>query len=165
MSNGEKGAVAGGALGAGTGALIGSATHHTGAGAVIGTAVGAIAGGLTGHAIDESERKQDAKLAAATAPPAREPLRYEDIVQMTRQAVSDDIIITQIRTSNTIFNMTANEITWLKQNGVSDAVIREMQMTPYRQRRVYQAVPVEPVYVRPAPPPPVVGVGIGATFR
>src|SRR5438094_6350602 len=82
MSNTDKGALAGGGIGAGTGALIGSATHHTGAGALIGGAVGALAGGLTGAAIDDSEHKQDAKLAAATTPPARGPLRLEEVAQM-----------------------------------------------------------------------------------
>jgi hypothetical protein len=36
MNNTEKGAVAGGGIGAGAGALIGHATGHTGAGALIG---------------------------------------------------------------------------------------------------------------------------------
>ncbi|HZY87920.1 MAG TPA: glycine zipper domain-containing protein, partial [Gemmataceae bacterium] len=64
MSNTDKGVLAGGGLGAATGAAIGSLTHHTGAGAVVGGAVGAIAGGLTGSAIDNSERKQAAANAA-----------------------------------------------------------------------------------------------------
>src|SRR5262249_30982597 len=67
MNTTEKGVGIGAGLGAGTGALIGSATHNTGAGALIGAGVGALAGGLTGHAIDESEKKTDAKIAAAAA--------------------------------------------------------------------------------------------------
>ena len=49
MSNTDRGTLAGGGIGAATGALIGSATHHAGAGALLGGAVGAIAGGLTGY--------------------------------------------------------------------------------------------------------------------
>src|SRR5258708_30940947 len=87
MSNGEKGALAGGGIGAGTGAIIGSATHNTGAGAVIGGAVGALAGGLTGHAIDESEKKQQAALAAATAQPATGPMTFEDVIRLVQTPV------------------------------------------------------------------------------
>jgi hypothetical protein len=161
MSNTEKGALAGGGIGAGTGAIIGSATHNTGAGALIGGAVGTLAGGLTGHAIDESEKKQDAKLAAATAPPARPPLRMEDIAQLAHDHVADEVIINQIRTSGTVFALTVNDINYLKQNGVSDAVIAEMQNTVYRcPRRVYTPAPVVIVDPGPPPPPPI-GVGIG----
>jgi hypothetical protein len=165
MSNTDKGVLAGGALGAGTGAIIGSATRHTGAGAVIGTAVGAVAGGLTGHAIDESEKKQQAALAAAQT--AHGPVSIGDVIQLTHQHVGDDIIINQIRTTGTVFNLTVDDITVLKQNGVSDPVVREMQATAYRYpRRVYREVPaVQPVIVEQAPPPPVVGVGISGHFR
>ncbi|MBI5117805.1 cell envelope biogenesis protein OmpA [Candidatus Poribacteria bacterium] len=51
----EKGAVVGGALGAGTGAIIGHQTGSTAGGALIGGAVGAVGGGLIGHEIDESK--------------------------------------------------------------------------------------------------------------
>ena len=163
MSNTEKGTLAGGGIGAGTGAIIGSATHNTGAGALIGGAVGALAGGLTGHAIDESESKQDAKLASATAPPARGPLSVEDVKQLALHHVSDEVIINQIRTSGTIFTLTVADINVLKENGVSDAVIAEMQNTVYRcPRRVYTPAPV--MIVEPPPPPPPIGVGVGFSY-
>src|SRR5438477_9998461 len=88
MSNTEKGALAGGGIGAGAGALIGSATHHTGVGAIAGGALGALAGGLTGNAIDESEKKQQAQIAAATAA-QRAPLGLTDIVNMAQQHITD----------------------------------------------------------------------------
>src|SRR5271166_5740937 len=72
MSNTDKGVATGGVLGGAAGALIGSATHHTALGAVAGAGLGAVAGGLTGHAIDESEKKTDAKVAAASAVQARQ---------------------------------------------------------------------------------------------
>ena len=50
----QQGAVAGGALGAGTGAIIGHQSGHGGEGALIGAGVGAIAGGLIGHGIDRN---------------------------------------------------------------------------------------------------------------
>jgi hypothetical protein len=168
MSNTDKGVLAGGGIGAGTGALIGSATHHTGAGALIGGAVGALAGGLTGNAIDQSEKKQQERLAAATAQPASGPMTIDDVVRLVQTPVSDTIVINQIRTSRTVFNLTSEDIRTLKENGVSDVVVSEMQATANRYpRRIYTQAPVyERVYVvEPAPPPPPVGIGVGIGFH
>ncbi len=60
----EKGALAGGAIGAGTGAVIGSATGHAGTGALIGAGVGVIGGALVGDAMQANEQRQ-----AAPPPP------------------------------------------------------------------------------------------------
>src|SRR5438552_1727488 len=46
LNHTENGALIGGGVGAGTGALIGSATGHPGVGAAIGAGVGAVTGGL-----------------------------------------------------------------------------------------------------------------------
>src|SRR5579864_2555306 len=89
MSDTEKGVGLGGLLGAGTGALIGHATGHTGAGALIGAGVGAVSGGLIGNAVDESEQRQ-AAIAAANAP--RGPLGITDVAQLAQAHVSDAVI-------------------------------------------------------------------------
>src|SRR5437764_14726151 len=94
MSNTEKGVGLGGALGAGTGALIGKATGHTGAGALIGAGVGAVSGGLVGNAIDKSEEKTAAMVAAANNPP-RGPLGITDVAQMAQSHISDEVIVSQ----------------------------------------------------------------------
>lgn len=172
MSNTDKGVVAGGALGAGAGALIGSATHHAGVGALAGGALGAVAGGLTGHAIDESDKKTDAKIAAAQAQQARQ-IGMTDVIQLVQQHVSDELIINQIRTTGSVFVLSAADLNMLKENGVSDRVIAEMQATAGRTpQRVY--VRQAPVYMQPAPvvvveqpppPPPGIAVGVGFSSR
>lgn len=166
MNNTEKGVVGGGLIGAGTGALIGNAVGNTGAGALIGTGVGALSGALVGNSIDQSERKTEAQIAAVAAQQqARGPLGVTDVVQLAQSHVSDDVIITQIRSTGSIFHLSANDTIWLKQNGVSDVVVQEMLASASRTpRRVYTAAPVyaQPVYVY-EPPPPVVGVGFGYT--
>ena len=65
----EKGALAGGAIGAGAGAAIGSQTGHAGTGALIGAGLGAVSGAVIGDAIQGTEQKQ----AAAAAPPPPVP--------------------------------------------------------------------------------------------
>jgi hypothetical protein len=157
LSNTENGALAGGAIGAGTGALIGHATGHTAGGALIGAGVGALSGGLIGNAVDKSEAKTKAAIAAQA--PAQGPLGLTDIVQMAQQHVSDDVIITQIRTTRSVFNLSGQDTIWLKNNGVSDPVLQEMLTTRDRYPGYYAG---QPVYVVEPPPPPVaVGVGFG----
>ena len=159
MNSTEKGAVAGGGIGAGTGALVGHAVGNTGAGAVIGGLAGALVGGAVGNDIDK-EKEREARLAAA--PP---PLQLTDVASMAQQHISDGIIVNQIRTTGSVYQLTADQIVWLRQQGVSEPVIAEMQATAYRlPRRIYTPGPV--VVYEPAPPPPVsVGVGIGFRGR
>ena len=57
QSKTNQGAVLGGLLGAGTGAIIGNQTGHAGAGTAIGAGLGALGGGLMGHALEENSQK------------------------------------------------------------------------------------------------------------
>jgi hypothetical protein len=164
MSNTDKGILTGGGLGAATGALIGSMTHHAGAGAAIGAGVGAVAGGLTGAAIDDSEKKQAARQAAMRQP----ALRLDEVVALTQKGVSDAVIIDQIRLSGAVYHLRSEDITYLSDNGVREPVIRELQATAYRApRRVVYApgpAPVEEIVIVDRPPPPPVAVGVGFSY-
>jgi uncharacterized protein YcfJ len=51
----EKGLLGGGAMGAGTGAIIGAAVGHPGAGAAIGGGLGALTGGVIGNELQNRE--------------------------------------------------------------------------------------------------------------
>lgn len=75
-TNTEKGAVIGGASGAGIGAIIGNQSGRSGEGAAIGAAAGTILGGLIGHQVDKEEERRTTSRAyrqgvrhAETAPP------------------------------------------------------------------------------------------------
>ena len=57
QSKTTQGAVLGGLLGAGTGAIIGNQSDHAGAGTAIGAAVGALSGGLIGNALEAQDKK------------------------------------------------------------------------------------------------------------
>jgi hypothetical protein len=160
MSNTDKGVLTGATLGGVAGGVIGHAAHNTGAGAVIGALAGGIAGGAIGSHVDEKEAQARAQAAAAQ----RGPLGLEQIADMSRNHIGDSVIVNQIRLSGNVYRLTSDQIVWLKQNGVSDYVVAEMQATDaYRPgRRVYTPAPV--VVYEEAPPPPV-GVGVGVTFR
>ena len=67
QSKTTQGAVFGGLLGAGTGAILGNQEgHHAGAGTAIGAGIGALGGALMGHALEE----QDKKIQQQQMPPA-----------------------------------------------------------------------------------------------
>ena len=66
QSKTTQGAVVGGLLGAGTGAIIGEQKGKAGAGTAIGAGLGALGGGLVGSALEA----QDKKLQQQQMPPA-----------------------------------------------------------------------------------------------
>ena len=74
QSKRNQGAVLGGLLGAGTGAIIGNQTGHAGAGTAIGAGLGALGGGLLGNAMEEqgnaAQRAAYPPTVAAPAIPA-----------------------------------------------------------------------------------------------
>ena len=176
MSNTGKGALAGGAIGAGSGALIGQAAGgKAGPGAIIGGAIGALAGGAIGNEEDRREREalhDRVNQAEAKAEATRNQLGVADVMQLAKDGHSDDVIINQIRTSGSSYQLSTEDLRMLRANGVSDSVIVEMQNRrpdAYRRPR-YVAVPAgppvivgppPPVYiVHPPPPPPSFGVGV-----
>jgi outer membrane lipoprotein SlyB len=170
MSSTDKGVLGGGAIGAGTGALIGSATGHAGAGAAIGAAVGGVSGGLIGNEMDENKKKTDAAIATVQAQqaaqaPVRGPLGLAEVAQMAQQGISDAVIISQIRATRSVYNLTPNDIAWLKSQNVSDPVVMEMQATASRvvpvAGPVYGRAYYNPDVVYVNPPPPV---GVGFTY-
>lgn len=55
----QDGAVVGGALGAGAGAIIGNQSGKSGEGALIGAAAGALAGALVGDQVDERRQRRN----------------------------------------------------------------------------------------------------------
>jgi hypothetical protein len=150
-----KGLLAGGGLGALAGGAIGAATHHAGTGALIGAAAGATLGGLTGAAVDNHEQKAAIRQAAQ-----RQAIGLQDVVSMTRNGTSDDIIINQIQTTGTVFRLTGSDVIWLQQNGVHDCVVKAMQATANLPPPVvYMNEPPPPRVVYVLEPPPPVGFG------
>ncbi len=145
MSNTEKGAGLGGALGAGAGALIGSVSGNPKTGAVIGGLLGAGAGGIIGNDVD----RQDARDATARHDfanqqyAAAQPSRLTEVVELVKQGQGEQVILNHIRANRMSFALSVSDLDYLKSNGVPDRVIAEMQTggSP-------------PPLVRVSPPPP-----------
>ncbi len=126
------GALTGGALGAGTGAIIGSQGGHAGEGALIGGAIGALTGGIIGNSMDQQQRERVTRESPRTIQRIEQgqPLGLADIKALARAGVSDEVIISQIRNSRVVYRLTTPEIIDLKDSGVSQKVIDFMINTP-----------------------------------
>ena len=149
--NTGTGALVGGAIGAISGAAIGG-PRNGGAGALIGAAAGVIAGGLIGHQMDEEQQARLRAQAPQTYVRVQQgqPLGIPDIKAMARAGVSDDVIISQIISSHTVFRLSAADIIDLHNSGVSDRVVNYMINTP----NTATAAPATTAVVDSAPPPP-----------
>jgi hypothetical protein len=160
-SHAENGAVLGGLLGAGTGAIVGHAVGSTGAGAAIGAGVGALSGAAIGNGQDEIEAKNRAmisqQLGRQVSPGAVTPT---DVISMTQAGVNEDLIINHVRAHGMAAPLQTNDLIYLQQQSISPRVIAAMQAAPPPQPAP-QPQP-QTVIVQESPPPPVViGVGPG----
>jgi citrate lyase beta subunit len=72
-----------------------------------------------------------------------QPLSLADVKMLAKSGVSDEVILSQIRNSHTVYHLSAAEILDLKDAGLSEKVIDFMINTPTLYRSP-----------RPPPPPP-----------
>lgn len=155
----REGTIGGAGLGAVAGALIGGKKNWEG-GALIGAGVGALTGRAMGSARDNADAQQVA-IGSSVAAQANAQVRANavtnyDLVQMTIAGLSDDLIISTIRSRGGRFDLSPNGLISLKQSGVSDRVVLAAQQsggadfaTPINPPAVRVVSPS--VYVRPAP--------------
>ncbi len=119
-----EGAVIGGVVGATAGGIIGHQGHHGAEGAGIGAAAGALLGAVVGSQINKPG--QTATPAGQQAPSTSQ-MSLQQIVDLTKQGVHEDVIIDKIRLTNSKYTLTADDVTYLKNNGVSQKIISVMQ--------------------------------------
>src|SRR5579859_1353997 len=72
-----------------------------------------------------------------------QPMSLADVKMLAKSGVSDEVILSQIRNSHTVYRLSAADILDLKDSGVSEKVIDFMINTPTMYRST-----------RPPPPPP-----------
>ena len=105
-----EGAGIGGTVGAIAGGIIGFQSGHPVQGAAIGGAIGAGAGALVGAQINK-------------------PLTMQQVVDLTKQGVSNDEIISRIKATKSKYSLTAEDVNYLQKQGVSQRVIEAMQVS------------------------------------
>ncbi len=114
-----EGAGVGGVIGAVAGGILGYQSGHPLQGAAIGGAVGAGAGAVVGAQIKKPAQDNQAQ--------ASSQLTMQQVVDLTKQGVSSDEIIAKIKAANSKYSLTADDIDYLKKQGVSQRVIETMQ--------------------------------------
>lgn len=141
----DRGAAAGGLLGAGAGAIIGSQTGDPLAGAAIGAGLGALGGGVFGSQLDEASARNRAEIAAhmgrQVASGAATP---DEVVAMTKAGVDPRMIANYVQTSGMARPLAANDIIYLHQQGVATEVIQAMHAPPGPPVQVVQGPPPGP---------------------
>ncbi|WP_182866966.1 glycine zipper domain-containing protein [Rhodopirellula sp. JC639] len=166
--NQQRGATFGGLAGAIAGGLIGDHNDEAGAGAAIGGVVGAVAGGILGNAADkeaameqqraayyQSQRQQYAAQQQAVA--QQSAVTLQDVISMSRNGLSDQVILNQVRQRGYLGKLAVGDIIALHQQGVSENVITALQSAgpPQASAPVATATPaptiVEQRIYRPAP--------------
>lgn len=127
QSKAGTGALAGGAVGAGAGALIAG----SGTGVLVGAAAGTVGGAIIGASLEDTDR--DALRAQSPQTLSKidngEQLTVEDIKKMTRAGLSDHAIIHQIEATHSVFYLSTADIISLKQSDVAQKVIDYMIRT------------------------------------
>ena len=129
-SKAGTGALVGGGLGAGTGALI----SPTPAGVLIGAGVGAATGAIIGSALDSSDRENLEHKSPNTMGKIdrSEQLSIDDVIKMSQAGLTDDKIIGTIHSTGSVYHLSSSDIDELKNAGVSQRVIDFMLQTPYQ---------------------------------
>ncbi len=125
-----EGAGIGGLLGATVGGIVGHQSGDGGAGVLIGGAVGAATGAMVGSQMEKpatSTTTVTQTQYVAIPQPVSGQLTIQQVVDLSRQGVSGDQIINQIRQSNPKYYLTTDDIDYMRRNGVSQRVIEIMQ--------------------------------------
>jgi hypothetical protein len=118
-----EGALIGGAVGAGAGAIIGHQSRHAGQGAMLGGVLGALTGSLVGSQMQKNPQGQQ----QAAQPASPNQISVQQIIDLSKQGVHEDVIVDRIRLTNSKFSLTPQDTDYLKQNSVSQKVINAMQ--------------------------------------
>ncbi len=154
QNNTGSGALIGGAVGAITGAAIGG-PRHGGEGALIGAGAGAVGGGLIGYSMDQEQRARLRQQAPETYTKVDQgqPLSVADVKALAKAGINEDVILSQIQNSHTVYHLSVPDIIDLRDSGVPDRVVNYMINTP---NTVASSPAPTAAMVQPPPPPPPV---------
>ncbi len=120
-----EGALIGGLLGAGAGTIIGNQSHDRDKGRTQGALIGGVVGALGGALAGSQIQKQPTGQPTQAVNPSQ--MSVQQIVDMSKQGVHEDVIVDRIKMSNSRFSLSQSDVEYLKGQGVSQKVISSMQ--------------------------------------
>ncbi len=115
-----EGAGIGAGLGALAGGIIGYQTHDTATGVLVGGALGAAGGAAVGAQIPKEHPQ-------AYTQPSYSQVTMQQVIDLTKQGLTSDEVISRIKNSKSTYSLTAEDISYLQKQGVSQRVIETMQ--------------------------------------
>lgn len=129
MNHTQRNSLVGSTVGTTAGAIIGHQSGHGPKGAVIGAVAGGVTGALVGNAQDDRDAAiRRAEYAEGQLASQSEPaMTNNDLIRMRSGGLSDDIIINAIRSRGGRFDLSPEALIGLRQAGVSEDIIREIQ--------------------------------------
>ena len=127
--NTTAGAMLGGATGGILGSAIGSPNGNSEEGAIIGALAGGLTGATIGNQADQAEFRQRQAANERAAIARQAAVTLDQVVQMSESGLNEELIINQIKTQGMATPVSTNDLIQLKNYGVSDSVIRQMQST------------------------------------
>ncbi len=116
-----EGTAIGGVLGAAAGEIVGHQNRHDLTGVLVGGALGAAAGAAVGAQIEKPASSPQKVYSAA------QPVTMQQVVNWTKEGLSGDEIISRIKAAHSSYSLTADDLDYLKKQGVSQRVIETMQ--------------------------------------
>ena len=129
----QRGSAVGGLSGAGLGAIVGEiAGDNPVAGAAIGGTVGALTGATVGAGLDEVDAANRYRVQQAAYQQAASGTTLDEIVSMSNAGLSDDIISRHVQSEGFAGRLDAGDLIALRQQGVSDRIIAELQSRSHR---------------------------------
>jgi hypothetical protein len=102
----------------------------------------AVSGCMTGYTSMHHDRRQMAERDSLTPP----PMTINDIIALSQDSVSAEVIISQMKATDSFFRLTTDDIVALRKAGVNDKVINEMIQTGNRPRDTREHTVVYPAY-------------------
>ncbi len=90
-----------------------------------------LVGGCISPYYGQYERDEEAAADSLLAP----PMSIDDVIALTKDSLSDAVIISQIKATRSYFSLTTEDILTLKKTGVSEKVISAMIKTGEQQPR------------------------------
>lgn len=150
----QQGAVIGGASGAAVGAAVGGKEHRV-IGAVLGGVLGAAGGYVVGANSDKilGKNKEEAETAASrakTKPATAEDAKVattgdlnrdgyvtlDEVVAMKDAGFTDEKILQRLEATGNIFDLTDEGKQYLRDHGISEYVVKEMQNLNQQRREL-----------------------------
>ena len=127
---------------------------------MIGAGVGAVTGNLLGRSKDANDERRAANGASAVGQMNQQAAAMAvtdiDLVQMTRAGISEDVIISTMRSRGTRVDLSPQSLIALRQQGVSDRVVMAAQQMGAGSGYAPGAPAYGPTVVSEVPPPPAV---------